>query len=79
MSWPNTHFIFDGVSGVLLLFALLVWSADVQVLHVCGQHLRNPNAGKDAHHRGQHQHQTHLREQQDSQHLSERKAGQKAE
>lgn len=64
LSQPGAHLIFNGVGGVLLLFALLVWPADIQVLHVGGQHLRDPDARQDAHHRSQHQHETHLRQQQ---------------
>ena len=59
---PNSHFILNRVGRILLLLALLVGTADVQILHVSGQHLRDSNAGKNAHHGRQHQHQAHLRE-----------------
>lgn len=35
----GSYLIFDGVGGVLLLLAFLVWPAHVQVLHVSGEDL----------------------------------------
>lgn len=39
-----SYLIFDWVGGVLLLLAFLVWSADVQVLHVSSKDLGHTNA-----------------------------------
>lgn len=39
----DTHLVFDGVGGVLLLLAFLVWPAHIQVLHVSGEDLRHTN------------------------------------
>lgn len=58
----NSHFILNRVGRILLLLALLVWTTDVQILHVSGQHLRDSDARKNAHHGCQHQHQTHLKD-----------------
>lgn len=40
----TSYLILDGVGGVLLLLALLVWPADIQILHVSCQHLGHTDA-----------------------------------
>lgn len=64
----SSYLIFDGVRGVLLLLALLVWPADIQILHVGGQHLGHADARQDAHDWSQNQHQTHLTREQPAVH-----------
>lgn len=44
LSCHPTHLIFDWVGGILLLLALFVWPADVQILHVSGQNLGHADA-----------------------------------
>lgn len=79
LSWPyvntvtalslTSYLIFDWVGRVLLLLALLVWPADVQILHVSGENLGHANAWQDAHDWSQNQHQTHLRRQETLTHV----------
>lgn len=60
----GSYLIFDGIGGVLLLLAFLVWPAHVQVLHVSGEDLGHTDPRQNAHDWSQNQHQSDLRRKQ---------------